>query len=43
MIFRYDLVAGGEIVPHKCLVDRIEKDGWDGRQGQTFVRDSVYL
>jgi hypothetical protein len=40
MIFRYDFVAGGEIVPQKCLVDRIEKDGWDGRQGQKFVRDT---
>jgi hypothetical protein len=43
MIFRYDFVAGGEIVPQNCLVDRIEKDGWDGHQGQKFVRDSVYL
>jgi hypothetical protein len=43
MIFRYDFVAGGEIVPQKCLGDRIEKDGWDRRQGQKFIRDSVYL
>jgi hypothetical protein len=30
-IFRYDFVAGGQIVPKQCLCDRIEKDGWDGR------------
>jgi hypothetical protein len=24
-------------------VHRREKDGWDGRQGQKFVRGSVYL
>jgi hypothetical protein len=42
-IFRYDFVAGGQIVPKKCLHDRIEKDGWDGCQGQKFVRDSVYF
>ena len=42
-IFRYNFVAGGQIVPQKCLCDRIEKDGWDGRQGQKIVRGSVYL
>ncbi len=42
-IFRYDFVAGGQIIPKKCLCDRIEKDGWDGHQGQKFVRGSVYL
>jgi hypothetical protein len=42
-IFRYNFVAGGQIVPKKCLCDRIEKDGWDGRKGQKFVRGSVYL
>jgi hypothetical protein len=25
----YDFMAGGQIVPKKCLCDRIEKDGWD--------------
>ncbi len=34
MIFRYDFVAGGQIVPQKSLCDRIEKDGWDGHQGR---------
>jgi hypothetical protein len=37
-------------VPEKCsaisdgdgTVFPIEKDGWDGRQGQKFVRGSVY-
>jgi hypothetical protein len=33
-IFRYDFVVGGHIVPKTCLHDRIEKNGWDGRQGQ---------
>jgi hypothetical protein len=42
-IFRYDFVAGGQIVPKICLCDRIEKDGWDGCQGQKFVRGSVNL
>ncbi len=37
-IFRYDFVAGGQIIPKKFLCDRIEKDGWDGRQGQKIVR-----
>ncbi len=32
-MFRYNFVVGGEIIPQKCLVDRIEKDGWDGCQG----------
>ncbi len=40
-IFRSNFVAGGQIVPKKCLCDRIEKDGWDGCQGQKFVRGSV--
>jgi hypothetical protein len=31
-IFKYNFVAGGQIVPKKCLHDSIEKDGWDGRQ-----------
>jgi hypothetical protein len=34
-------VAGGQIVPKKILCDRIEKDGWDGCQGQKFVRGIV--
>ncbi len=48
-IFMYNFVAGGEIVPQKWLgklvtdCDRIEKDGWDRRQGQKCVTDSVYL
>jgi hypothetical protein len=42
-IFRYNFVAGGQIVPEKCLHDRIDKDGWDERQGQKFIRGSVYL
>jgi hypothetical protein len=37
----YDFVAGGQIVPQKCLCDRIEKDGWDGCQGQIFVRGTI--
>jgi hypothetical protein len=31
-IFRYDIVVGAQIMPQKCLCDRIEKDGWDGHQ-----------
>ncbi len=42
-MYRYDFVAGGQIVPKKFLCDSIEKDGWDGHQGQKFVRGSVYL
>jgi hypothetical protein len=42
-IFRYDFVAGAQIVPQKCLCDRKEKDGWDGRHGQKYIRGSVYL
>jgi hypothetical protein len=42
LIFRYDFVAGGQIVPKKCLSDRIKKYGWDRRQGKIFVRGSVY-
>ncbi len=42
-IFRFDFVAGAQIVPQKCLCDRKEKDGWDGHHGQKFVRGSVYL
>ncbi len=40
-IFRYNFVAGAQIVPQKYLCDRIGKDGWDGRQGQKFVRGMV--
>jgi hypothetical protein len=36
-------VVGVQIVPKKCLCDRIEKDGWDGHQGSKFVKCSVYL
>ncbi len=42
-IFRYDFMAGGQTVPKKCFCDRIEKDGWDGHQGQNNFRGSVYL
>ncbi len=29
-IFRYNFLTGAQIVPQKCLCDRIERDGWDG-------------
>jgi hypothetical protein len=43
MIFRYDFVVVAQIVPQKCLCDRIEKDEWDRHQGKKFIRGSVYL
>jgi hypothetical protein len=35
-------MAGAQIVPQKCVCDRIEKDVWDGAKVQKFVRGSVY-
>jgi hypothetical protein len=42
-VFRYNFLVGAQIIPQKYLCDRIEKDGWDGCQGQKIVRGSVYL